>query len=410
MTSVLARTRPAACRRGLLGSQAGPVRTFFNSKWVRRIERLTAPSRRPPPPVIPEKEVPPPVDPSVTPVNPVLGSKRPGICAFKIGCMGLWDEWGQKHAVTVCKVHNSHVMRQKTIARNGYEALQVGTGWRTLGLHERRRIGCCIRAGVEPKHHIEEFRVSSDCMLPVGHEFSVRHFVPGQRVFVSGWSRGKGWQGVVTRWRFAGQQVHKATGGMRMPGSISRGMSSSKVDKYKKQPGHMGPDPRVTNCTVFRIESTRNLIFLKGAVPGSAGHPIKIFDGRGITWYRNTYIKAPTPTFIPKPGLEYPVTVQMPATSEDPFLYPERPRYDPRNTLVFIVIMSYILKAVQDFVNANPVSCSSEKAHELLSQEGVNLGTIGNAVLQPGITADEANAVVRCLEILFRHEDLAKSA
>ncbi|KAF4749561.1 hypothetical protein FOZ62_001518, partial [Perkinsus olseni] len=171
MTSVLARTRPAACRRGLLGSQAGPLRTFFNSKWVRRIERLTAPSRRPPPPVIPEKEVPPPVDPSVTPVNPVLGSKRPGICAFKIGCMGLWDEWGQKHAVTVCKVHNSHVMRQKTIARNGYEALQVGTGWRTLGLHERRRIGCCIRAGVEPKHHIEEFRVSSDCMLPVGHEF-----------------------------------------------------------------------------------------------------------------------------------------------------------------------------------------------------------------------------------------------
>ncbi|KAF4741781.1 hypothetical protein FOZ63_017486 [Perkinsus olseni] len=72
--------------------------------------------------------------------------------------------------------------------------------------------------------------------------------------------------------------------------------------------------------------------------------------------------------------------------------------------------MSYILKAVQDFVNANPVSCSSEKAHELLSQEGVNLGTIGNAVLQPGITADEANAVVRCLEILFRLEDLAKSA
>lgn len=306
-------------------------RTFYASKWQKRLGHLLEGRRRAPPPEIPEKES-LQNDFNIKPFKPVLDSKRTGVLAYKIGCMSLWDEWGVKHMVTVCQLDRLHVLTPLTLQKNGYEAVRVGLGYRSIHRQKRQEIGNAIAAGVGPKHHICEFRVSSDCLLPAGFPISVRHFVPGQWVFVSGWSKGRGYHGVMKRWGFAGggsdKRGHKKD--HRSAGSLGqRGVG--KVWKYKKMAGHKGPDPRCMNAKVFRIESARNLIFLKGPLPGYKGSVVKIHDARGKTAFKNKHIRLPFPTFVPMPGVEYPVTVQEPPPQRDPFLYPELPLYQPND-------------------------------------------------------------------------------
>eukprot|EP00747_Dinoflagellata_sp_TGD_P211739 gnl/TRDRNA2_/TRDRNA2_84930_c0_seq2.p1 gnl/TRDRNA2_/TRDRNA2_84930_c0~~gnl/TRDRNA2_/TRDRNA2_84930_c0_seq2.p1 ORF type:complete len:383 (-),score=42.96 gnl/TRDRNA2_/TRDRNA2_84930_c0_seq2:274-1344(-) len=303
-------------------------RGFFASKWQKRLGYLLEHRRRPPVPAIPETEVFDEVAP-IKPGKPVLGSKRSGVLAYKVGCMSLWDEWGEKHMVTVCQLDRLHVLQRMTLQKNGYEALQLGLGYRSIHRQPRTSLGLYIKVGVAPKHHVCEFRVSSDCLLPVGHQITARHFVPGQWVFVSGWSKAKGYQGPMKRWGFAGapatrgtEKVHRSHGsmGQRGPGKVWKG---------KKAAGHMGPDPRCVNAKVFRIEAERNLIFLKGTLPGYKGSVVKIHDARGKTALKNNHIRIPHPTFVPVPGVEYPVTIQQPPPERDPFLYPEQPLYQP---------------------------------------------------------------------------------
>eukprot|EP00931_Biecheleriopsis_adriatica_P100874 TRINITY_DN76116_c0_g1_i1.p1 TRINITY_DN76116_c0_g1~~TRINITY_DN76116_c0_g1_i1.p1 ORF type:complete len:354 (-),score=61.52 TRINITY_DN76116_c0_g1_i1:64-1092(-) len=304
-------------------------RGFYASKWQKRLGHLLEGRRRPPVPEIPEKEV---VENTfgIKPCKPVLGSKRTGVLAYKIGCMSLWDEWGVKHMVTVCQLDRLHVLSAMTLQRNGYEALQLGLGYRSIHRQSRTELGTFIKAGVGPKHTMGEFRVSSDCLLPPGHEISVRHFVPGQWVFVSGWSKAKGYHGVMKRWGFAGggSDKHGHKKSHRAAGSLGQ-RGAAKVWVGKKMAGHMGPDPRCVNAKVFRIESARNLIFLKGALPGYKGSVVKISDARGKTALKNNHIRLPYPTFVPMPDVEYPVTVQEPPQQKDPFLYPEQPLYQP---------------------------------------------------------------------------------
>lgn len=315
---------PTAC----LSPVAPTCRTFFASKWQKRLGYLLEHRRRPPVPVIPPTESFDEVA-TVKPGKSILGSKRCGALAYKIGCMSLWDEWGQRHMITVCQLDRLHVLQQRTLPRDGYEAVQVGLGYRSLHRIRKPSVGLFIKAGVGPKHKMCEFRVSSDCLLPVGHQITARHFVPGQWVFVSGWSKAKGHQGPVKRWGFQGmpatrgtEKTHRAHGSVGVKGA-------GLVWKNKKMAGHMGPDPRCVNAQVFRIEAERNLIFLKGALPGYKGSVIKIHDARGKTSLKNTHIRLPHPTFVPQAGVDYPVTIQMPPPERDPFLYPEQPLYQP---------------------------------------------------------------------------------
>lgn len=304
------------------------VRTYFASKWQKRLGYLLEHNRRPPVPEIPSVEV-FEKDSEIKPSYSILGSKRCGAIAYKIGCMSLWDEWGQRHMITVCQLDRLHVLQQRTLARDGYEALQVGLGYRSIHRQTKPRLGTFIKAGVGPKHKICEFRVSSDCMIPVGHQITARHFVPGQWVFVSGWSKGKGFQGPVKRWGFQGMPATRGTEKThRAHGSVGQ-RGAKLVWKNKKMAGHMGPDPRCVNAKVFRIEAERNLIFLKGALPGYKGSVVKIHDARGKTALKNDHIRLPYPTFVPELGLEYPVTIQEPPQERDPFLYPEQPLYQP---------------------------------------------------------------------------------
>ena len=154
---------------------------------------------------------------------------------------------------------------------------------------------------------------------------SVRHFVPGQWVFVSGKTKPKGYQGVKRSWGMSGQpKTHGTTKGENNAGSTGQGKGVGKVWKYKKMDGHRGPDPRVVNCKIFRTETERDLIFLRGIVPGGIGDVVKIYDARGKTALKNRHIRIPFPTFVPKPGVEYPVTVQQPPLDRDPFLFPDK--------------------------------------------------------------------------------------
>jgi large subunit ribosomal protein L3 len=255
-------------------------------------------------------------------------SKRTGALAYKIGSMSIWDEWGERHYITVCKLHQAQVTATRTIAKHGYEAVQVGIGTCDLKRVSKDKLGEAIRLGISPKSETAEFRVTSECLLPEGLPLTVRHFVPGQWVFVSGWSQPKGFKSVIGRWNFSGMETQGTTKGIRRPGSVGQGHSASLVYKGKRMGGHKGPDPRVVNCKVFRTESHRQLIFLKGSVPGDIGGVIKIHDARGRTRRKNRHINLPYPTFVPKEGFEYPVTVTQPPLGKDPFAYPDRTIYD----------------------------------------------------------------------------------
>lgn len=266
----------------------------------------------------------------LTPQSAIWNTRRCGVLAYKLGCMSLWDDWGERHMVTVCHVDRCVVLEKRTIASHGYEAVQLGLGYRNINRQSKQNIGRFIKSGVGSKDHIAEFKCSSDCLLPVGHYMSVRHFTPGQWVFVSGWSQAKGFKGAMRRWHFGGQNASHGTEckAHSAPGSIAQGKSVHIVWRGTKMGGHDGPDPRVTNCRVFRIEAYRNLIFLKGAVPGDVGSVIKIRDALGISARKNRGLHIPYPTFVPIAGQSYPITLQEVPKERDPFLFTEDPMYD----------------------------------------------------------------------------------
>ncbi|GFE53429.1 50S ribosomal [Babesia ovis] len=316
------------------------VRTFhtpYASRWIKRLERMQQKKkfaltkaealRVPEHETFTESDV---ANLGIRSQAAIWNSRRCGVLAYKLGCMSLWDDWGERHMVTVCHVDRCVVLEKRTIAEHGYEAVQLGLGYRNINRQSKQNIGRFIKAGVGSKDHIAEFKCSSDCLLPVGHYMSVRHFTPGQWVFVSGWSQPKGFQGAMRRWHFGGQNASHGTEckAHSAPGSIAQGKSTHIVWRGTKMGGHKGPDPRVTNCRVFRIETHRNLIFLKGAVPGDIGSVVKIRDALGISARKNRGIHIHYPTFVPKPGQVYPVTLQEPPKERDPFLFAEEPMYD----------------------------------------------------------------------------------
>lgn len=301
---------------------------YFAAPWIRRLQRLKASRVKLCPPVIPETErlVP---DPRLKAINPIpYMSKRTGLLAYKVGSMSMWDEWGERHMITVCKLHEAQVTAKKTIAKHGYEAVQVSLGNSDPRRVSKGRMGEFLKHGMFPKAETAEFRVTSECLIPEGVKLSVRHFVPGQWVFVSGWSQPKGFKSVIGRWNFSGMETQGTTKGIRRPGSVGQGHSASLVYKGKRMGGHKGPDPRVVNCKVFRTETHRQLIFLKGSVPGDIGSVVKISDARGRTRRKNRHIRLPYPTFVPKEGVDYAVTVTQPPLGKDPFSYPDRTIYD----------------------------------------------------------------------------------
>lgn len=197
-----------------------------------------------------------------------------GIVGRKCGMTRVFTDDGLSIPVTVIEVDPNRVTQVKNDETDGYAAVQVATGNRRPSRVSRSVAGHYAKAGVEAGRGLWEFRLDgSDEQFEVGSTITVERFEAGQKVDVTGVSKGKGFQGVIKRWNFATQDAtHGNSLSHRAPGSIGQNQSPGRVFKGKKMSGHMGAE-RVTvqNLEVVRVDAERNLLLIKGAVPGAPG-------------------------------------------------------------------------------------------------------------------------------------------
>jgi len=197
-----------------------------------------------------------------------------GIVGRKTGMTRIFTTDGKSVPVTVIEATPNRVTQVKTPENDGYRAVQVTVGERKSSRVNKPEAGHFSKAGVVAGRGLWELRVAEGVESPdVGSEITVAAFEAGQKVDVTGRSRGKGFQGVVKRWNFRMQDAtHGNSRSHRAPGSIGQNQSPGRVFKGKKMAGHMG-DERVTVQTleVVRVDAERNLLLVKGAIPGAPG-------------------------------------------------------------------------------------------------------------------------------------------
>lgn len=205
---------------------------------------------------------------------------RTGLIAKKLGMSRVLSEEGDHIPVTLLEVSNCQVVDVKTQDRNGYTALQLGVSSRRSKTVSKPVRGHFAKAKVDVKRKLCEFRVSEDALLKVGDQISVAHFLKGQRVDVVGISKGKGFAGPMKRHNFSGGRAsHGVSISHRSHGSTGQCQDPGKVFKGKKMAGHLG-DARVTklNLQVVDTDLDRELILVKGAVPGPKGGFVFVRD------------------------------------------------------------------------------------------------------------------------------------
>ncbi len=205
---------------------------------------------------------------------------RSGVIAQKVGMTRIYTDEGVNVPVTVLRMENCQVVSHKTEEKNGYSALQLGVGTAKVKNVTKPMRGHYAVAKVEPKRKLAEFRVSPENMVDVGAEITADHFIPGQKVDVTGTSIGKGFAGAMKRHNFGGlRATHGVSVSHRSHGSTGQCQDPGKVFKGKKMAGHMGAT-RVTtqNVEVVKTDVERGLILIRGAVPGSKGAWIMVRD------------------------------------------------------------------------------------------------------------------------------------
>ena len=198
-----------------------------------------------------------------------------GLIGRKCGMTRVFTEGGESLPVTVIEVAPNRVTQIKDLDKDGYRAVQVTTGARRAKLLSKAKAGHFARAGVDAGRGLWEFRLDTDegAELEVGSELKVDRFAAGQKLDARGCTIGKGFAGVVKRYNFHMQDAtHGNSLAHRAPGSIGQNQTPGRVFKGKKMSGHMGNVMRTAqNLEVVRVDEERNLILLKGAVPGPKG-------------------------------------------------------------------------------------------------------------------------------------------
>jgi large subunit ribosomal protein L3 len=192
----------------------------------------------------------------------------------------LFTEDGDSIPVTVIEAKPNRVTQIKTEETDGYRAVQVTMGTRRANLVNKPETGHFTHAGVQAGEGLWEFRIpqGETAELETGTEFTVDMFAAGQKVDVTGTSKGKGYAGTIKRHNFGMQDAtHGNSVSHRAPGSIGQNQTPGRVVKGKKMAGHMG-DERVTtqNLEVVRVDVERNLLLIKGTVPGAAGGQVTV--------------------------------------------------------------------------------------------------------------------------------------
>ncbi len=196
-----------------------------------------------------------------------------GLVGRKSGMTRIFTDEGQSIPVTVIEVDANRVTQVKTVDSDGYNAVQVTVGARRPSRVSKPASGHFSKAEVEPGRGLWEFRNDGSEEIAVGGEFTVERFEAGQKVDVTGTSKGAGFAGGVKRWGFRMQDAtHGNSLSHRAPGSIGQCQTPGRVFKGKKMAGHLGAE-RVTvqNIDVVRVDAERGLLLVKGSIPGAPG-------------------------------------------------------------------------------------------------------------------------------------------
>ncbi|MFC4255265.1 50S ribosomal protein L3 [Altererythrobacter xixiisoli] len=221
---------------------------------------------------------------------------RTGVIVKKVGMTRLFQDDGRHVPVTVLALEDCQVVSHRTTERDGYVALQVGSGeakQKNVAKPQREHFA---KAEVGLKQRVAEFRLENeDGLLPVGATISAEHFIAGQKVDITGHTQGKGFAGAMKRWGFGGLRAsHGVSLSHRSHGSTGNRQDPGKVFKNKKMAGHMGDRQRTQqNLEVVRTDADRGLIFVKGSVPGSNNSWLLLRDA----------VKLAAPEGLPFPGV-----------------------------------------------------------------------------------------------------------
>lgn len=202
-----------------------------------------------------------------------------GILGKKVGMTRIFDESGTAVAVTVIEAEPNEVTQVKTMEKEGYNAVQLSTGTAKAKNTTKPMQGHYAKAGVSNKHKSIEFRVNGEALPEMGAAFGVDVFKEGQMVDIIGLSKGRGFQGVVHRYNFAGQPDTHGSMMHRRTGAVAAGSTPGRLWKNQKMPGHMG-NRKVTvqNLKVMQVRGEDRVILVKGAIPGAKGSYVVVRD------------------------------------------------------------------------------------------------------------------------------------
>ena len=203
-----------------------------------------------------------------------------GLVGRKVGMTRIFTDDGATLPVTVLDVSDNRITQIKTAETDGYAAVQVAFGTRRASRVRKPLAGHLAKAAVVAGHTLKEFRAKPDQLasLKVGAKIGVEIFKVGQKVDVQGVTIGKGFAGVIKRHHFGGQNAsHGNSISHRVPGSTGQNQSPGHVFKGKRMAGHLGDVRRtISNLVVVRIDAERQLLLVKGSVPGSRGRDVVV--------------------------------------------------------------------------------------------------------------------------------------
>jgi len=201
-----------------------------------------------------------------------------GLLGRKIGMTRIYGEDGGSTPVTVLEIAANRVSQVKTLETDGYNAIQLSTGEKKSSRVSKSEAGHFAKAGVPAGTAVRESRVGDVAGYEPGSELTVSMFEAGQKVDVTGVSKGKGFAGVLKRYHFAGQdRTHGNSLSHRAPGSIGQNQTPGRVFPGKKMSGHLGAATRTSqNLEVVRVDTERNLLLVKGAVPGATNGDVVV--------------------------------------------------------------------------------------------------------------------------------------
>ena len=206
---------------------------------------------------------------------------KKGIIGKKIGMTQIFDDNGNVIPVTIIEAGPCVVAQKKTVETDGYASVQLGFEDIAEKKLNKAQKGHFKKAGVSMKRHLKEFRLDNAAEMNVGDVISADTFVAGDRVDVTGTTKGHGYSGVIKRWNHHKLRMTHGVGPVhRQPGSMGANSSPSRIFKNKKMAGQYGNEQvTVQNLDVVRVDADKNLIAVKGAIPGAKG---------GIVFVRNT--------------------------------------------------------------------------------------------------------------------------